>query len=419
MDAAQKHPSFFRCVPLMAIGKEAQRFAWLMGLLIGYLGLVSCAAPLQYQAKDRALQELGSQRAQEQLNEVLKNAIVPRVTSAEVSDNTLRYATPVGTSSVEKKLALREIGDINLYANNAVHVLNKEKTSLTPFVFKNEQDAKTFVDLLVSFRAAESTSSVTAAAPATKTTVAAAAPPPPTAPQTKTSFTSPPGPRSERRVALVIGNSKYQHTAPLKNPVNDAQDVAKTLRELQFQVIVKTDATLNVMTDAIFQFGESLRGGGVGLFYYAGHGMQVKGENFLVPVDANFEREDQIKQRTVNAKDVLDKMDEAKSHLNLVFLDACRNNPFPRSTRAVSRGLKSMDAPSGTLLVFATNPDNTASDGPGRNGIYTKHLLEYIKQPKLEVGIMLRKVRTAVKEETNGQQVPWENGSIEGEFYFN
>jgi formylglycine-generating enzyme required for sulfatase activity len=113
------------------------------------------------------------------------------------------------------------------------------------------------------------------------------------------------------------------------------------------------------------------------------------------------------------------KMDEAKSHLNLVFLDACRNNPFPRSVRAASRGLAGMNAPSGTLLVFATNPDNVASDGTGRNGIYTKHLLQYITQPGLEVGMLLRRVRTAVKEETGGQQVPWENGSIEGGFYFN
>ncbi len=204
----------------------------------------------------------------------------------------------------------------------------------------------------------------------------------------------------------------------MKNPVNDAQDIAGVLAALQFQVILKTDATLDAMADAIFAFGERLKGGGVGLLYYSGHGMQVKGENYLIPIDANVVREDDIKRKTINARDVLDKMDEAKSHLNLVFLDACRNNPFPRSVRAVSRGLAGMNAPTGTLLVFATNPDNVAADGAGRNGTYTKHLLEYITQPSLEVGMMLRKVRTAVKEETGGQQVPWENGSIEGEFYW-
>ena len=195
----------------------------------------------------------------------------------------------------------------------------------------------------------------------------------------------------ERRVALVIGNSAYQYTAPLKNPVNDAQDIARVLKELQFQVLLKTDATLDTMADATLSLGSGSRAVG----------------------------EDDIKRKTINAKDILDKMDEAKSHLNLVFLDACRNNPFPRSVRAVSRGLAGMNAPTGTLLVFATNPDNVASDGAGRNGAYTKHLLHYIAQPGLEVGMMLRKVRTAVKEETRGQQVPWENGSIEGEFYFN
>jgi uncharacterized caspase-like protein len=145
----------------------------------------------------------------------------------------------------------------------------------------------------------------------------------------------------------------------------------------------------------------------------------VKGENYLIPVDANIGREDDIKRKTINAREILEKMDEAKSHLNLVFLDACRNNPFPCSMRAVSRGLAGMNAPTGTLLIFATNPDNVASDGKDRNGTYTKHLLRYITQPGLEVGMLLRRVRTAVREETGGQQVPWENGSIEGEFYFN
>src|SRR5262245_9847355 len=124
------------------------------------------------------------------------------------------------------------------------------------------------------------------------------------------------------------------------------------------------------MADAIFEFGERLKGGGVGLFYYAGHGLQVKGENYLIPIDANLVREDDIKRKTINAKDILGKMDEAKSRLNLVFLDACRNNLFPRSVRAVSRGLAGMNASGGTLLAFATNPDNVAADGTGRNGTY-------------------------------------------------
>ncbi len=222
-----------------------------------------------------------------------------------------------------------------------------------------------------------------------------------------------------RRIALVIGNGAYQHTGRLSNPVNDAQDMAHALKKNNFQVTLKTDATLEAMADAIHHFGENLKGGGVGLFYYSGHGIQVKGENYLLPVDTNLAREDEVRRKAINASDVLEKMGEGKSHLNLVFLDACRNNPFPSSNRGANRGLTSMNAPSGTLLIFSTNPNNVAEDGTGRNGTYTKHLLHYIDQPGLEVGMMLRQVRTKVKEETGGKQVPWENGSIEGTFYFN
>lgn len=224
--------------------------------------------------------------------------------------------------------------------------------------------------------------------------------------------------KSERRVALVIGNGAYQHTSPLKNPTNDAQDVAEALQHFNFQVILKINADLESMANAVFEFGEKLKGGGIGLFYYAGHGLQVKGENYLLPVDANLTREDDVKRKAISANDIVEKMGEGKSHLNLVFLDACRNNPFPASSRAVTRGLGGMSAPNGTLLIYSTNPDNVALDGNGRNGTYTKHLLQKISEPGVEVGMLLRKVRTAVKDETAGQQVPWENGSIEGEFYF-
>lgn len=225
--------------------------------------------------------------------------------------------------------------------------------------------------------------------------------------------------KHERRIALVIGNSAYRYTAKLTNPINDAEDIAKILTRLNFKVILRTNADLETMADAIFEFGQNLQGGGIGLFYYAGHGVQVKGENYLLPVDANLLREDEVKRKAISANDVLEKMGEGKSHLNLVFLDACRNNPFPSTSRSISRGLTTMYAPNGTLLVFSTNPDNVALDGSGRNGTYTKHLLQHLDHPGLEIGMMLRKVRTAVKEETGGKQVPWENGSIEGEFYFN
>jgi formylglycine-generating enzyme required for sulfatase activity len=226
------------------------------------------------------------------------------------------------------------------------------------------------------------------------------------------------GTAAQRRTALVIGNAAYQHITTLRNPVNDARAIADTLRTLGFQVILKTNTTLDTMADAVFQFGEQLKGGGVGLFYYSGHGVQVNGENYLIPVEANVSREDQVTFKTYQVRELLKTMDNAKSHLNLVFLDACRNNPFPRTFRSTTRGLASTNAPSGTLLVFATNPDNVADDGSGDNSPFTKHLLHFIRQPDLEVGMLLRRVRTAVKAETNGAQTPWENGSIEGEFYF-
>jgi len=204
----------------------------------------------------------------------------------------------------------------------------------------------------------------------------------------------------------------------LKNPVNDAQDIARVLKELQFQVILRTDATLDTMRDAIFQFGEQLKGGGVGLLYYSGHGMQVKGENYLVPIDANLVREDDIKRKTINARDVLDKMDEAKSHLNLVFLDACRNNPFLRSFRSASDGLAQVDAPTGTLIAYATAPGRVASDGPGQNGLYTSELLKQMRVPGLSATEMFMRVRAEVMKQTGNKQVPWEASSLVGAFYF-
>lgn len=136
-------------------------------------------------------------------------------------------------------------------------------------------------------------------------------------------------------------------------------------------------------------------------------------------IDTKLNREDEIKRKAISASDILDKMEEGKSHLNLVFLDACSNNPCPTSSRSVASGLTSMNAPSGTLLVFSTNPSNVAEDGEWKNRTYTKHLLKFLDQPRLEVGMLLRQVRTKVKEETGGKQIPWENGSIKSTFYFN
>ena len=164
-----------------------------------------------------------------------------------------------------------------------------------------------------------------------------------------------PAAASEARIALVIGNSNYK-SAPLRNPVNDAKAIADKLQGLGFKVTLKLDQDQKSMAEAIRVFGNQLKAGGAGLFYYAGHGMQVRGRNFLIPVDADIQNEDEVPYRSVDANEVLSKMETAKNRLNLMILDACRNNPFSRKFRSSSQGLAQMDAPSGTLVAFATAP---------------------------------------------------------------
>jgi hypothetical protein len=219
------------------------------------------------------------------------------------------------------------------------------------------------------------------------------------------------------RISLVIGNGQYQ-TAPLKNPVNDAEDIAKVLGERGFEVILKINVDKREMEEAIAEFGRKLRQGRVGLFYYAGHGMQVKGRNYLIPVDADIQSESDVRYEGVDAGRVLGKMEDAGNALNIVILDACRNNPFARSFRSSETGLADMDAPTGSLVAYATTPGKTAADGSGRNGVYTKYLIENIRKTGLSIEEILKRVRIAVILETNSAQVPWEKSSLVGNFYF-
>ncbi|MBV8031509.1 MAG: caspase family protein [Betaproteobacteria bacterium] len=221
----------------------------------------------------------------------------------------------------------------------------------------------------------------------------------------------------ERRVALVIGNSSYK-ASPLRNPVNDARAVAKALAATGFKVTVIEDATQTTMRRAIRAFGDDLGAGGVGLFYYAGHGIQLKGRNYLVPVNAEIDREGDVEDQAIDANLVLERMDEAHNTLNLVILDACRNNPFARSFRSASRGLAQMDAPSGTLIAFATAPGSVAADGDGKNGLYTQHLLANINRPGLPIEQLFKEVRIGVTRDTQDRQVPWESSSLKGNFFF-
>ncbi len=222
--------------------------------------------------------------------------------------------------------------------------------------------------------------------------------------------------RAETRTALVIGNAAYA-SAPLKNPVNDARDMASALRGLGFEVILKTDATHKDMEAAVREFGQKLRRGGVGLFYFAGHGVQVAGENYLVPVDAQISSEADVKFGCLNAGLVLGKMEDAGNQVNLVVLDACRNNPFSRGFRGAESGLAKMDAPTGSLIAYATAPGRVAEDGSGNNGVYTKHLLQNIRTPGVSLGDVFMRTRMGVLGETAERQVPWESSSLTGYVY--
>lgn len=222
---------------------------------------------------------------------------------------------------------------------------------------------------------------------------------------------------AEKRVALVVGNGSYA-SAPLENPVRDAEDIASSLGALGFDVIRVTNASAREMDTAMNTFYASLKQGDVGLFYYAGHGIQIDGHNYLVPVDATIDSESDAKYECMDAGRILGKMEDAGNAMNIVVLDACRNNPFARSFRSSSRGLARMDAPTGSIVAYSTAPGDVAADGTGRNGIYTKHLLKHMMTPGLDLNSVFIRTRMDVIQETEGKQVPWESSSLTGLFYF-
>jgi hypothetical protein len=217
----------------------------------------------------------------------------------------------------------------------------------------------------------------------------------------------------------VIGNENYQ-VGKLDTPINDATDMAGVLKELGFEVILLKDSSKRQMDDALDRFFTRINQGYVGLFYYAGHGMQVEGENYLIPVNAQIKAEKDVEYESMPLGKILGRMESAGNQINIVILDACRDNPFRKFWRSSSRGLTaSLQAASGTLIAFATAPGKVASDGTGRNGLFTSYLLKYIKTPNVEVDSMLRKVRSDVAQNTNNYQVPWTSSSLIGEFAFN
>jgi len=222
---------------------------------------------------------------------------------------------------------------------------------------------------------------------------------------------------SDQRLALVIGNSAYK-VGPLRNPANDARSMAGALRSAGFDVMHGENLSHRQMFEMTRDFGRKLKPGVVALFYYAGHGLQVRDRNFLIPVEADVQSEDEVPYTSVDVNFLLDVMNRAKSRVNIVILDACRNNPFARSFRSGSSGLAQMEAPSGTLIAYATAPGRVASDGSGEHGLYTQYLLKHLNTPGLPVEILFKRVREGVERETKSKQVPWESSSLKGDFYF-
>jgi caspase domain-containing protein len=224
---------------------------------------------------------------------------------------------------------------------------------------------------------------------------------------------------AENRMALVIGNARYRK-APLKNPVNDALAISRQLKTMGFEVYTYTDASQTEMKNAIRQFGDALnKNSGVGLFYYAGHGVQSKGKNYLIPVDADIEREYDVEDQGVDAGLVLRMMELYQNPLNIIILDACRNNPYSSGFRSIEEGLAPVYiAPTGSIISFATAPGKTASDGDGKNGLFTQELIKAMQQPNKNLEEVFKSVRINVAKMSNNEQIPWTNSSLMGEFYF-
>ena len=225
----------------------------------------------------------------------------------------------------------------------------------------------------------------------------------------------------DKRLAFVIGISAYQHATALNNPVNDAVAIQDVLLKLGFEVISLKDLDYKHFKQAINEFGIKLRDFNVGLFYFAGHGIQVNGINYLVPCDANPQGENQVEYDCINANLILSLMEDAQNGTNFIFLDACRNNPFKRSWSRSPKieGLSYMSAPYGTLIAYSTAPGKTASDGYGENGLYTSVLIHELLSPSFTIIQVLQSVRMKVINLSDGNQVPWESTSLTEDFIFN
>jgi len=249
---------------------------------------------------------------------------------------------------------------------------------------------------------------------------------PPTQPPPDQYPKKPPISVTQPKFALVIGNRDYEY-APLANTLNDATDVANTLRGIGFnEVLLKTDLTKRGMRDALDQFTQYLskHPGSLGLFYFSGHGARVKGQNYLIPVDNyQIKKEHDLQYDALDSQQVLADMQWANTTLNILILDACRDNPYESYIKNLNRGLAETSSPNSTIIAFSTAPGTIASDKSrnGRNGLYTSHLIPLLKkanQDGMRIDDMFMTLRNAVHQESNGEQVPWYNASLEQPYCF-
>jgi uncharacterized caspase-like protein len=232
--------------------------------------------------------------------------------------------------------------------------------------------------------------------------------------------------RAEARVALVIGNSAYRHTARLPNPINDAKDLGAALVGLGFEVSEAIDLDKRGLDDALRAFANRSATANVALVFYAGHGLQVSGQNYLLPVDARLESERDLDFETIRLEMILRQLETGRDgKTSLVFLDACRDNPLARNlaramgARSIERGLAPVQSGAGIFIAFSTQPGNVARDGAGRNSPFAGALLRRIAEPDRNVSALMIEVRKDVMAATRGSQVPWDHSALTGEFYFN
>ena len=223
-----------------------------------------------------------------------------------------------------------------------------------------------------------------------------------------------------RSTALVVGISKYLGNGALQNPANDASDFASTLQELGFSVLLQADCTTEEFERSLESFRDNLNSNDVGLFYFAGHAMQFQGENYLNTTDTNFYDEISAKHSSIPLNQVIDRMAACSNVVNILILDACRDNPFLQAWhRSVeSAGLAPVHSPEGTLIAYATSPGQKAKDGTGRNGRYTEALLKHIKTPDVPIEDMFKRVRNTLRLSTGSGQISWEHTSLIGDFFF-